>query len=75
MHLNQLSQPRGLSHQQQYPVRAPIERKHLALSHCSDSKLTGFYDFIFARVTILNPDFLPTIAHRGQPPLLIDQTS
>jgi hypothetical protein len=46
MDLNPLIQPRGFFHQQQHSVRAAIERKHLALLHCGDPRLTRFYDFI-----------------------------
>ena len=75
MHLDQLIQTRGLSHQQQHPVRAAIERKHRALLDCGDPRLTGLDDFIFAEVAILNPGFLPTIDHRSQASLFIDQCS
>lgn len=46
MDLNPLIEPRSLIHQQQSPVCAPIERKHLAFLHCGDLRITGFDDFI-----------------------------
>lgn len=75
MHLNQLSRPRGLPHQQQYPVRAPIERKHLPLPCGSGLRLTRLDEIIFAGMTILNPGFLPTIEHRCQASLFMNQFS
>lgn len=73
MHFDQLARPRSVPHQQQHPVRAPIERKHLALLHDGYSGFTGLDDFIFAGVTILNPDFHPTIDHRYRAFLFMNQ--